>query len=455
MIARAGALGTIRLSGLPARLRRGVTSNVGALVATQLATQLLRFGSNLILTRLLAPEVFGIMLILNSVAFVLIMLTETGTSPFIVRSENGDQPRYLDTLWTVEALRSLLLAIIVALGAPTLAALIGKPEVALPLQVSAIGIAITGCRSIAPFVALRRHKAARNAWVELGGYIVNLALTLALVAWLETYWGLVFGLITGAIVNLLGTYLFYEDSVRRPRLDGAVLRELWVFSRYILASSLTVLVVMQFDKLFVISAFPLREAGFYAIAINLTAGAARFSESYFGKVYMPLVSERLRTEALAPAVFYGPMRFIRPALVFVFAVGTTFSPTFIDVLFPEEYAAVGPLMAVLVIKPMLGMLSLPTGMILISNQMAGTRFVGDCLRLGWIVIASLAGLHFFGLWGLVWAVALTHLLPIIYQYGALLRLGVVDLRHEVVIVGAVLAGAGFGLGLEALFDLVL
>ena len=433
-----------RLLGVVSLVKRGFSNNVAALAMTQAGSAALRFGGNLVLTRLLAPEAFGVMLVVTSVAYILTMLTETGVSPFIIRAEGGDDPRRLDTLWTVSVLRGALTMTLVIIGAPLFAHAIGKPEVALPLQVASVMLLIQGCRSVAPYVALRRHEAAKNAWIELGGQVVSLPVTVGLVWATGSYWGLVFGTVLGSVVTTVATYLFYEESSRRFALDRGVFGELWRFSRFIAASSLTTVVVMQFDKMFVIASFSLAGAGLYAIASNFAMIPNLFADAYYSRVYMPLVSERLRREAPSAALFYRPMRFVRPLVVFACAGGVTFGATFVELIFPASYAEAGAFLSVLVIRPLLGALCKPTGMLLVSNQMARERFYGDCLRVLWVVAASLLGWHYYGVWGLLWAVALTELLPTIYQYAVVARLGVVRLRDEADVAVAVALGAGAG-----------
>ena len=67
----------------------------------------LRLGSNLLMTRLLAPEMFGVMAIAAMVTAILMMLSDLGIGQSIVRSPHGGEPVFLDTAWTVQILRGL------------------------------------------------------------------------------------------------------------------------------------------------------------------------------------------------------------------------------------------------------------------------------------------------------------------------------------------------------------
>ena len=70
------------------------------------ASQLIRLGSNLILTRLLFPEAFGLMAVVNSVLAGFAMFSDLGLVPSVVQNRRGDDPRFLATAWTATALPS-------------------------------------------------------------------------------------------------------------------------------------------------------------------------------------------------------------------------------------------------------------------------------------------------------------------------------------------------------------
>src|SRR6185295_9921643 len=71
--------------------------------------QLVRLASSLILTRLLFPESFGVMSIVWAVMYGLDMLSDVGLGPAIIRDKRGEEPDFLNTAWTVQAMRGGIL----------------------------------------------------------------------------------------------------------------------------------------------------------------------------------------------------------------------------------------------------------------------------------------------------------------------------------------------------------
>ena len=76
----------------------------------------MRLGSNLILTRLLVPEAFGTMALVNALVMGLTMFSDMGTGPAIQKCAHGDEPEFLDTVWSVQAIRGGVLWLVAPLG---------------------------------------------------------------------------------------------------------------------------------------------------------------------------------------------------------------------------------------------------------------------------------------------------------------------------------------------------
>src|SRR5947207_1886174 len=73
------------------------------------AGQVLRLVGNLIVTRLLAPDMFGLMAIATMITVTLTLLSDFGTRENIVQSPHGNDPAFLDTAWVVQIVRGFVL----------------------------------------------------------------------------------------------------------------------------------------------------------------------------------------------------------------------------------------------------------------------------------------------------------------------------------------------------------
>ena len=69
----------------------------------------LRFGSNIVLARLLTPEIFGIMVIVNSIKYGIELLTDVGIEQNIVQKKDGLKSEFFNTAWTLQIIRGICL----------------------------------------------------------------------------------------------------------------------------------------------------------------------------------------------------------------------------------------------------------------------------------------------------------------------------------------------------------
>ena len=68
---------------------------------------LIRMGRSLIMTRLLFPEVYGLMTLVWAVLYGLQMFADTGIVTTIIRDERGDDPSFLNIAFTTNVIRGI------------------------------------------------------------------------------------------------------------------------------------------------------------------------------------------------------------------------------------------------------------------------------------------------------------------------------------------------------------
>ena len=131
-------------SSLNARFMRSSMFTMGGYVATQV----LRLGSNLILTRILFPEAFGLMALVAVILQGLTMFSDVGVSPSIMQSKRGDDQQFLDTAWTIQVIRGTLLWLFACAIALSISAIIGA------LVAWCVGSAAFFCVALFPILLL-------------------------------------------------------------------------------------------------------------------------------------------------------------------------------------------------------------------------------------------------------------------------------------------------------------
>src|ERR1700761_4958523 len=65
----------------------------------------LRMVNSVVLTRLFAPELFGLMTLLTTVLVGLNLFSHIGLGDSVIQSPRGDEPVFLNTAWTLGVIR--------------------------------------------------------------------------------------------------------------------------------------------------------------------------------------------------------------------------------------------------------------------------------------------------------------------------------------------------------------
>ena len=90
-------------------LKRRVLRASGWSVLTQIASQAVRFGGSLVMTRLLVPELFGVTALAMTFIFALNMFSDLGLGQVVMRHPVADDKEFLNTVWTLQILRGALI----------------------------------------------------------------------------------------------------------------------------------------------------------------------------------------------------------------------------------------------------------------------------------------------------------------------------------------------------------
>ncbi|MEM1416619.1 MAG: oligosaccharide flippase family protein [Myxococcota bacterium] len=210
--------------------------------------QVLRFLSNVILSRMLYEEAFGLMAIVGSVLQGLELFSDIGIRPSIIRSEREDR-RFLDTAWTLQALRGLILGLIAIGLTRPVAAFYDAPELIYLLPIAVVGSFIDSLQSTKLATETRELNLRR---LEITTLVSQAMAVLGMVGWAAvdpTVTSLAAGAILGSITRLLMSHFYLPGPVNRFAWDKDAVTEVVTFGRWILLSTLIHFASSQSDKL--------------------------------------------------------------------------------------------------------------------------------------------------------------------------------------------------------------
>jgi O-antigen/teichoic acid export membrane protein len=258
------------------------------------ASYLVRIVSSMILTRLLVPQVYALMDIAMVFIQGLHMFADVGIGTSVIHSPRGDETNFLNTAWTMQILRGLVLWAATALIAWPVAALYDQPV--LLYLMPAIGSTgfLDGLAATAVFTLRRRLARAHLVILELTSSVLGTCLTVAWVWWVRPdVWGFVVGSVATGILFTGLSHLALPGPRNRLRWDRSSVHELLGFGKWVFFSTIITFLAFQADRLILPKLSGLWLFGIYGRALSLAGIATGLMSTLSTQLVFPLYS-RLR-----------------------------------------------------------------------------------------------------------------------------------------------------------------
>lgn len=419
------------------------------LTLTTAASAVFRLASSIVLTRILAPDVFGAVGVITSIVTVLALLSDMGFYAFIVRHKDGDDRRFLDCVWTIRLIRSLVLAIIMALGAHGLAGLYGQPELATALMFSALIFLVEGVSSLGLITAARHERVAYVSLFDFVAFLLQTALTIALAYWLRSYWAILFGMILGGAIKSVATFVLIPGSARRFGYDHELAKELLTFSKYVVSSSALYLVLSQTDKIAFARLLTLNELGLLMLAATITQTLLALTQGYVVRVTYPRLARtyRVNPDGLSDELYNSRRIF---TLLFVLAAGGIGggADLIVRILFDERYLAVGFYLGILALAPAANLNAMFSEQTLVARGNIEATLQFNVVRIIYLAVVGGTAFYFAGAVGLLVAVATMDYAPMIVGWWLLGRLKILRLKEEALFCALFVVGWALGMAAD-------
>jgi len=423
--------------------------NLGALVTSQG----IRLGGNLIMARLLMPEMFGIMMIATTVSVILHLLSDVGLRQNIIQSPRGEDPAFLNTVWTVQIVRGLILfaSTLLIAGIVWFAQVFkvwpvdstyAVPELPLVLALTGISALFYGLQSTKIDLAVRAFQQKKVVLTEFFSQLVGLLVMLVIGYFTRSVWSLVAAGLVAAMVSTLLGHVWFEGPSNRLQWERDALKELVVFGRWILLSSGVGVLAMYGDRILFGGSMTAAELGAYSIAVLILGALQLAMQKVIGAVALPTFSEASRVNDIPrmQSLYFRFKTMFDLACLFVCGLFFTGSPLLISILYDERYAQAGEMMAIL-------SLSFFTMRYMLAHQvwiaLGHTKYqaMDNIIRVVslWVLLPLLLAIG--GVKYAIWGAALYTFPTLILVFYVNYRLGIFSLKRELAVLPMLAVGA--------------
>jgi len=390
-----------------------------------------RLGGNLLLTRLLVPEFFGILALAHVFYIGLHLFSDIGLEPGIIRSSRGNEATFLNTAWTLQIIRGLILWCFSLIIAWPVAKFYQEPALALIIPIIGLDAIFSGFQSTSLITLNKELKLGKLTLIELSVEFVGLICMIAIAYTYKNIWSLVFG---GLIASVLKTvWSHFVDSRIRNRfvLDKTAVTELFTFGKWIFISTAMMFLATQSDRLLLGKIFPIALFGVYGIAVIFSELPKQIINHVGYRVIFPVISHfsHLPRSELRLKILSKRKLLLIPLALLV-ALMVCFGDLLIDFLYDERYQQAGwmlPLLS-LGIWPLILYATVDRSLYVVNKPKYSA--IGNLLKFLYMIICLPFFYIIVGKFGAVLAVA-TNDLPVylVVNYG-LMREGLSGLMQD-------------------------
>lgn len=331
---------------LATRVRAGLSWNV----SSALITEWIRFVRSIILARLLVPADFGLFAMALTVVGALNALSSLGLSRTIVANKfdtSDELKAHLDTVWSMELLRSLVITLLVSALAFPMSRFYGQGQLKAIIPIIGLITFVGGFQNIGLVLLRKEISFSRIFWYELITNVTGVALTVALAVVTRSIWALVFGLLLTAVLGALLSYVFHPY---RPRLafEKKALGRVLSVGKITLLIAVASYVVNMADNITVGRLLGSSTLGNYSLAFNIASAPISVLVFSLTSVLFPAYAEitSQRPNTLGPAFTKA---FSIALLTIVSIAGSLFllAGEVVQLLFGSKWTTAGTVLRIL------------------------------------------------------------------------------------------------------------
>lgn len=347
------------MSDTPVSFRSRILASV-KLSSLQFLSRIgLRLVSTVVLTRLLAPEIYGVFAVVLVYRYILELISDLGLRSVILTNEEKPDDTFLKVCWSLSLMRGtaiLMLSCCLGMLIFWLQNAGVFPEdsaymaTTLPLAIPALGISsfISGFISMNLYATERDMKFGKVTIGTIASNVAGLIVTIGLAYIFRSVWALVFGAVAQTLVLVIYSHFAFEGPRMRPAMERKALKIIFARAKWIIGHSGLTAASQAADRLMLGFVTASATFGYYYIARQVLELVNTFLNSIHMQMGLQVFTHILKTPESFRKNYYRYRLFYDvPAGL---AAGGLFilAPILVDIVFDDRFANVAPIIQILV-----------------------------------------------------------------------------------------------------------
>lgn len=315
----------------------------------------IRFTSNIVLARLLAPQIFGVMVVVQGLRMGVELLTDVGVEQNIVYNHKGLEDEFFNTAWTLQMIRGALITLLfLALSAPF-------------ARFYGIDVRVFGAISFVPFVnslhstsvfgLTKAFDVRRRNLFECGAEFIGFVTAVILAFLTPTVWALVCGMLLATAIRSIASY-WLPHPPHRLLLTKSCIREIVGFGKWIFLSSLMVYCANNVDRLTLGKIVPFGLLGIYGMARTIAEIPGLLATRLGYQIVFPFIAAQKSLEGGRAKRDLGKAR-VKVCLggAFIISFGIAWADWAVRLVYDPRYIQVGWMLSLLLLGAWFAVLS--------------------------------------------------------------------------------------------------
>jgi O-antigen/teichoic acid export membrane protein len=391
-------------------LEKRAIKGTSYVVISYALTSGLRLLSTVVLSRLLAPSFFGLMALMTTIIVGLNLISHFGVNDSVVQNARGEEPLFLNTAWTMQFYRGILLWLLSFLVAWPAAGFYHERALLVILPVFGFSCVISAFSSPNLLLLTRQMAVGRISGLELLTQLVQFIVAAIWAYFYPSIWALLGGRLIAEVVRTIVSYRIKPYMPMVFAWDRSAVTSLLQMGRWILPATALTFFAMQSDRLILGRLVPWRMLGIYGIAYALSDIPRQIIGAFTTRVGYPFIarfSHLPRPEFRAVLLKYRGYVLAVGALLLTLMIVT--GDQFILHVYDQRYHQAAWMVVILGCGLWHTLMADTLTPVLLSVQRAYYQTI--CMGLYCLVLfTSLPlGFHWFGMTGAVVAVAISDL----------------------------------------------
>lgn len=371
----------------------------------------LRLLSNLILTRLLIPEDFGLMLLVNVFLMGLQLFSDVGIGPSIIQNKRGEDENFLNTAWTIQVIRGSCLWLVAIIIAYPFANFYDQPQLAQLLPVAGAAAFISGFNSTALFSLNRKLHLGKVTLLTVAQQFAGITVMIIWAHFHPSIWALVAGSLANVLLRAVVSHFIIKGHRNRFHWDREASKALFQFGKWIFLSTAFGFFANRGDRLILGKLISVQELGYFSIATVLSSNLVKLITDIGQRILFPVYARLAERSAEDLAKNLQRIRFhllcvALPPLCLL----AIFGDSVVSLLWDPRYEPAGPMLQILAAGGIVRVINTTTLPVLLAMGDSFRHLMNTLTRAVLLATGMAVGAHFGGTLGCIAGIALAPLL---------------------------------------------